>query len=263
MNLEIVVQHLQALGSVTANNIATACYLTQHYVRKEIRDGASGIGRLITRLDITEYQEGMSTWKPIPVLCLPENVVHYIKEDQIAVQELNLVERKGGDAKKLLFNKGKHIHEAGNVHLNTSSHAFIVRDLDRPQSFVVKLFPRATCSCDSAMFCQHIIAVKISVGIDMESEMDRLDTKFVTRALKSSENAAEGIKTRRRRKKRPNTDANDFESASKRDCVLGQKAEPMSEGDDESENGNEDSVQPDGNHQVDFFHTGESVAFFS
>eukprot|EP00794_Sanderia_malayensis_P007022 gene7022-7810_t len=266
--LEIIMQHLQAWNDVTVTAISTACYLMQHYVRKEIRDGANGIGRFIANVDMNTYKDAMMDWKPIPFLCLPKNIVSFIKEDQVAVQDGAIVE-KTTDAKKTLFNKGKQIYESGNIEHNATLQGFVVRDIGRVDAqFLVKLYPRASCSCESTMFCQHIIAVKMSIGIDMESEMERLDMKFVTRALKCCENAAEGIKTRRRRRKRPMaTDANSFDPTNKRDCMVagvvtaasgtGEGAEvgkldAASEGDEDSDNDNE-AVSQNTTRQVDFF----------
>ena len=269
-SLDLVVQQLQAWGSASCDAIVVACYLVQHYIRKEIRDGANGIGRLVASDEVNTYKSCILSWKPIPFLCLPENIVHYVKDQQLIVQDGALVEHTDADAKKTLLNKGKRIYESKAVHLDVSMQAFLVKDWERPtENFIVRLFPRATCTCDSAMLCQHIIAVKLSIGTDMESEMARLDSKFVTRALKSCENAAEGIKTRRRRRKRPIAESPCFvsESPLKRGGQVPDdaKVEPTSEdGDSENESEANSSVQE--NSQVDFFQNGVQIAasaFFS
>ena len=265
---ELVVQHLQSMGNATAHNIALACYLVQQFVKKEIKDGMNGVGRFIARENSAIYKASVSNWKPVPFLCLPENIVPYIKNDQLVVQDGNLVERAEIDAKKALFTKAKRIYENGGVHHNGSIQAFIVKEWERPdEGFLVKLHPRATCTCDSAMFCQHIIAVKISIGVDMENDMERLDSKFVTRALKSCENAADGIKPRRRKRKKQQNDLADFgiDAVRKREgSALGDshiKAADGSEGEGESENESDVTGNgQDGSH-VDFFQAGGQIGF--
>ena len=265
--LEIVIQNLQALGNASAYTTALACYLVQQFVKKDLKDSLHGMGRFIPRESTTDWKTSIEGWKAVPFLCLPDNIVHYIKNDQLVLQDGFVVERAEIDAKKTLLNKGRNIYDNGGVHHNGAIQAFVVKEWERPdESFLVKLHPRATCTCDSAMFCQHIIAVKISIGIDMESEMERLDAKFVTRALKSCENAAEGIKPRRRRRKKQGNDLADFglDAVRKRESsrIAGHvtKGEPAS---DEGESENENDITgngQDGSH-VDFFQAGGQIGF--
>ena len=267
--LELIVQHLQALGNATACNIVLACYLVQQFVKKEIKDGMNGVGRFIARENSAIYKSSVLNWKPVPFLCLPDNIVPYIKNDQLIVQDGNLVERAEIDAKKALFNKGKRIYENGGVHHNSSIQAFIVKEWERPEGgFLVKLHPRATCTCGYAMFCQHIIAVKISIGVDMENDMERLDSKFVTRVLKSCENAADGIKPKRRRRKKQHEDLPDFgvDVVRKREtsalCADPHgKGHEGSEGEGESENESDVTGSGQDNTHVDFFQAGGQIGF--
>ncbi|XP_065059266.1 uncharacterized protein LOC135686838 [Rhopilema esculentum] len=264
---ELVMQHLQALSSLSIHTILLACYLVQQFVKKEIKDGLNGMGRFMAKENSVIYKASISNWQPIPFLCLPENIVPYIKNDQLVIQEGALIERAEIDAKKTLLNKGKRIYENGGVHHNIAIQSFVVKEWERPdESFLVKLHPRATCSCDSSMFCQHIIAVKMSIGIDMESDMERLDTKFVSRALKSCENAAEGIKPRRRRRKKQGTDMTGFDvdAARKRDSTSFDghqiKGTIGSDG-DESENESDVTGAGQDNTHVDFFQAGGQIGF--
>lgn len=266
--LELVVQHMQAMGNATAHNIVLACYLIQQFVKKEIKDGLNGVGRYIPREDSTVYRTSVSSWKPVPFLCLPDNIVPYIKNDQLVIQDGHIVERAEIDAKKALYTKAKRIYENGGVHHNGSIQAFIVKEWERPdEGFLVKLHPRATCTCDSAMFCQHIIAVKISIGVDMENDMERLDSKFVTRALKSCENAADGIKPRRRRRKKQQDELAEFgvDAVRKRECpTLGDqsvKGGDASEGEGESENESDVTGNGQDTTHVDFFQASGQIGF--
>ena len=264
---ELVKQHLPALSSLSIHTILLACYLVQQFAKKEIKDGLNGMGRFMAKENSVIYKASISNWQPIPFLCLPENIVPYIKNDQLVIQEGALIERAEIDAKKTLLNKGKRIYENGGVHHNIAIQSFVVKEWERPdESFLVKLHPRATCSCDSSMFCQHIIAVKMSIGVDMESDMERLDTKFVSRALKSCENAAEGIKPRRRRRKKQGTDMAGFDvdAARKRDSTSFDghqiKGTIGSDG-DESENESDVTGAGQDNTHVDFFQTGGQIGF--
>lgn len=266
--LELVVQHLQSMGNVTACNIVLACYLVQLYVKKEIKDGINNIGRFIARDNSAIFKASVSSWKPVPFLCLPDNIVPYIKNDQLIIQDGNLVQREEIDARKALLSKGKRIYENRGVHHDWTMQAFIVKDMERPgEGFLVKLHPRATCSCDSTMFCQHIIAVKISIGVDMENDMERLDSKFVTRALKSCENAADGIKPKRRRRKKQENELTDFgiDAVRKRDAsVLADFHGKGNEGSEvECESENESDVTGNGQDttHVEFFQAGGQMGF--
>ena len=264
--LELVVQHLQALGNATAHNIILACYLVQQFVKREIKDGMNGVGRFIARENSIIYKATVSNWKPVPFLYPPENIVPYIKNDQLIIQDGTLVERAEIDAKKALLNKGKRIYENGGVHHHASLQAFIVKERERPdEGFLVKLHPRATCTCDSAMFCQHIIAVKISIGVDMENDMERLDSKFVTRALKSCENAADGIKPKRRRRKKQQSDLAEFgiDVVRKREHLSESqgKGHEGSEGEGDSENESDVTGNGQDTAHVDFFQAGGQIGF--
>lgn len=59
------------------------------------------------------------------------------------------------------------ILQSGKISFDPKLHLFnVLGSGDRP--YVVRLFPRESCSCPSSGLCYHIIAVKMSIGSDTD-----------------------------------------------------------------------------------------------
>ena len=266
--LDIIVQQLREWENVAVTATISAIYLLQIYACREIREGACGRGPWNLRDAFLDLQPEMSKLgQEMAFVCVPHNAVHYVKTGRITIQGGMIVEQTDEDPRQILLSKAKRILESGGIERNNTRHSFLVNDGEKPGEAVqLKLYPRAACSCSTSLFCQHIIACKMSIGIDMESELERLNTHHINRALKSCEN---GKDTKRKRRKRKSMDImhlplqgipqKGFESKTQK---LDQNGSSEEEQDGDRESDEENNKQAVDTSQMDFFNEGGQVALF-
>ena len=76
--------------------------------------------------------------------------------------------------------------ESDNISFDPKLHVFNVKGTSG-NARVVTIFPQESCSCPSKSGCYHIMAVKMSIGVDL---VDKPSTRNLTQLRKTQE--AEG-----------------------------------------------------------------------
>ena len=85
------------------------------------------------------------------------------------------------------------IVEQNRIHLDTKLHTFTVLGSERPH--VVTLFPKETCSCPSTTTCCHILAAKMSLGVDQKQQSQhRVNLTQLRRNARSRREKKSGCK---------------------------------------------------------------------
>ena len=84
--------------------------------------------------------------------------------------------------------------EENRISMDVKLHTFTVLVFERPH--VVTLFPKETCSCPSTSPCYHILAAKLSVGLDnhQASPMWKLNLTQLRRNARSTGKKKSGRK---------------------------------------------------------------------
>lgn len=143
-----------------------AFYHLQCYYELEISRGQHGMGNYYLRTCFTEMFKDHLI--PQIIAYSPKDIVKLLKGELVnnlslgqetAQQSHNQIVSQESRAKKLL-DEGKVMH-------NPSLKVFTIMGTNRPH--VVTLFPKETCTCPSTVTCYHIIAARMSVGINDES----------------------------------------------------------------------------------------------
>ena len=151
-----------------------ALYYLQCYFLPEITRGQHDLGNYHLHSDF----RGIFDEQPIPQMMVypPEDIVQLIKGE--------VVKRSNTDQD----DKHQRDHETHNPHLsqearvhNAQLKVFTVMGTSHPHA--VTLFPRETCTCPSTTSCYHILAPKMSIGMNIEKILSRWNlTEFHRKA---------------------------------------------------------------------------------
>lgn len=149
--------------------IIVAFQMLQNFYIREIQRGYAGIGTYTLKKELEEEMsipvERIPSWK----VCSPENIVESIKnktfltvEEGTTAEKIPVANTKVTRAKEIIINdKISFSAKLGTFTILAASGQFQT----------VRLFPKAVCSCHARQNCCHILAVKISLNMDVKEEL--------------------------------------------------------------------------------------------
>ena len=85
------------------------------------------------------------------------------------------------------------IIENGNISHDCKLGVFtVLGTTGNPQA--VRLFPKETCTCPSASLCYHIMAVRMSIGMDQQKPLSKVNLSRLRRNARSKKDKTSGRK---------------------------------------------------------------------
>ena len=193
-SLNCLLKHLHAWKECPVDCMVLSFYYLQCYYELEIIRGQHGIGNY----HLHSCFSGMFDDQPIPQIIAysPEDIVRQIKGELVndlsttsgsqdtAEQSHSQVASQESRARKLL-DEGKVVH-------NPSLKVFTAKGTNKPHA--VTLFPKETRTCPSTVTCYHIIAARMSVGINDEKNPKQWNLSQLRRNARSCKEKKSGRK---------------------------------------------------------------------
>ena len=202
--LNRVMKELQRWKEAPIDCMLLALYHLQAFYLNEIRRGLAGTGEY----HLTEEYDGRIQSYHETTLYIscssPEEIVLKIKQSASldnAPSTLTIdPEAEENTSKSLprIFSahaRAKQVLESDNISFDPKLHVFNVKG-SSGNTRVVTIFPQESCSCPSKSGCYHIMAVKMSIGVDL---VDKPSTRNLTQLRKNTRSR----KDKRSGRKRP------------------------------------------------------------
>ena len=82
-------------------------------------------------------------------------------------------------------NRAIQVNTDNRISMDSKLHTFTALRSERP--YVLTLFPKEKCSCPSTSSCYHILAAKMSIGLDHNQQSSKTKTQFNPVAQNSSQ----------------------------------------------------------------------------
>ena len=168
--LNFVLKQLQDWREAPVDCMALALHHLQSYYLVEIARGQHDMGNYHLH---PQYQQ-LQNCTPVPNSAFsPDEIVSRIK-GTLSAQPGHTPEVRvptsthDSPTQFSQMERARLIVEQNRINLDTKLHTFTVLGSERPH--VVTLFPRETCSCQSTTTCYHILAAKMSVGVDQQQQ---------------------------------------------------------------------------------------------
>ena len=193
-SLNCLLKHLCAWKECPVDCMVLAFYHLQCYYELEITRGQHNMGNYHLHACFT----GMFDDQSIPQIIVysPEDIVKQLKGELVSNLSTNSCvqdttqQRHGQIASQ--ESRAKRLLEEGKVVHNPSLKVFTVMGTDRPHA--VTLFPKETCTCPSTVRCYHIMAARMSVGINDESNPKQWNLTQLRRNARSCKEKKSGRK---------------------------------------------------------------------
>lgn len=202
--LNRVIKELQGWKEAPIDCMLLALYHLQAFYLNEIRRGLAGMGEY----HLTEEYVGIQSYYETPeyILCSnPADIVSKIKrsasmentgtsptiEDPEAEENTSQLIPKTFSAHA----RAKQVLQSDSISFDPKLHVFNVKGTSGTTR-VVTIFPKESCSCPSKSGCYHIMAVKMSVGVEL---VDKPTTRNLTQLRKNTRSK----KDKRSGRKRP------------------------------------------------------------
>jgi hypothetical protein len=154
--------------------------LTQYFVNEVIR-GRHGLGNYQLRLELNDAYEGQSDTTIIQPIVSPEDIVSRIRENLAVVSGQSANddgEEPVAEVTDCTVNeRAAEVIQREAISLNVKLSTFVVSGSVEPR--VVRLFPKATCSCPAVGACYHILVARRAIGLHVDqkrSTSHQLDT---------------------------------------------------------------------------------------
>ena len=194
--LNYVIKQLQEWKESPLDCMILALYYLQSYYALKITRGQHGLGNYHLHSDF----QGIFDEQPIPQIIVypPEDFVKRIKGE--------LMERSnaGQDEEPQRENKtcnphlsqesrAKKVVDEGKVVHNPQLKVFTVIGTNQPHA--VTLFPKETCTCPSTTSCYHILAAKMSIGMNVQT----IPSRWILRELRRKARLGKKKKSGRKR----------------------------------------------------------------
>ena len=202
-----VVKDVQDWKEAPVDSMVLALYQLQTFYLNEIRRGLAGMGEYHLTDKYADIQASYAAFEYIPCSC-PAEIIDKIRDSALQIE--NMAEKEEDNeveedpepevpttpkSQLSTYARAKMAVKDGNITFDPKLHVFNVKGTSGVTR-VVTLFPHETCSCPSAGACYHIIAVKLSVGIEVA---DKPSSKSLTKLRKCTQTK----KDKRSGRKRP------------------------------------------------------------
>ena len=170
--LNFVLKQLQEWREAPIDCMVLALHHLQSYYLVEIARGQHGLGNYHLHSQYLQLRE----LTPIPTTSFsPDEIVSRIRgklahsTEQEQTHKVHLSNSKHDSGTQFSqVERARLIVEQNQINLDTKLHTFTVLGSERPH--VVTLFPKETCSCPSTTTCYHILAAKMSLGVDQKQQ---------------------------------------------------------------------------------------------
>ena len=210
-SFNMVLKSLQQWKEVPVDCIVLSFYLLQSFFMNEITRGLTSQGNYHLHHQFLPLMEEAEVAEPAFICVRPDEIVSRIRDGDMTSQshspqpqEKVVSEPQKPPSALTQLERARLILQLGKISFDPKLHLFnVLGSGDRP--YVVRLFPRESCSCPSSGTCYHILAVKISIG----SETNLMKHRTVNLNMLRKRTRARKDKTSgRKRPRKTDTDDN-------------------------------------------------------
>ncbi|XP_057313524.1 uncharacterized protein LOC130654889 [Hydractinia symbiolongicarpus] len=171
--MEIVIRQLKISGNAPVHSTVLALCLLQRWLYGEIYKSYCGVGQYTIRAEFQPLQRTVEEINTNATPCPPDQILFYIQNKRTLVAEGILKEDCANSEIKLnLQSSASQLVKAGAIAMNSKQQSFTVK-VNPVTYYEVKLFPKVSCTCEDVRngLCSHVLAVKISLGINIEEDL--------------------------------------------------------------------------------------------
>ena len=177
-SMNAVLHNLQQWKQVPLDVICVSLFHLSSYYQREIIRGQHLYGSWILKEEFSHLQHDSSLIPFLPKAIDPKEIV--VKARETALPQYEEVSMANNDStpstKVNMKQKGDSqlalAHEAiqdKRVTL-TEKGCWVVRAANNETPYVVRLFPKETCSCPAVKMCYHLMACKMMIGQDLHDD---------------------------------------------------------------------------------------------
>ena len=169
-SFNMVLKSLQQWKEVPVDCIVLSFYLLQSFFMNEITRGLTSQGNYHLHHQFLPLMEEADVSEPAFICVRPDEIVSRIRDGDMTSQSYSPqpqgeVQPQKPPSALTQLERARLILQSGKISFDPKLHLFnVLGSGDRP--YVVRLFPRESCSCPSSGTCYHILAVKISIGTE-------------------------------------------------------------------------------------------------
>ena len=167
--LNRVIKDLQGWKEAPVDCVMLAVYQLQAFYLNEIRRGLTGIGEYHLKSTYTSIQANLSIVDYIPT-STPEEIVERIQHTITHTEEVQIKTEPPEyppSRTPSVHARAQQLVAANQISFDPKLHVFNFKGTSGVTR-VVTIFPKESCSCPSTSGCYHILAVKLSLGIQSE-----------------------------------------------------------------------------------------------
>ena len=191
--MEVVIRQLKLSGSTPVHSTVLALCLLQRWLYGEISKSYCSVGPYTIRAEFQPLQRTVEDLSNTLPPCPPDQILFYIQNKRALIAEGILKDdATNSEIKMNLQNAASQLVKAGAITLNSKLQTFTVK-VNPVTYYEVKLFPKVSCTCEDVRngLCSHVLAVKISLGINIEDDLRKYQPQ---RGIKQQENRPMGGK---------------------------------------------------------------------
>ncbi|CAG2203434.1 unnamed protein product [Mytilus edulis] len=169
-----VLKRLTEWKEVQIDAAALSFYHLQKYYLTEIVRGRCDVGNYVLRPEFRGAAIDRADAPAIEDSCSPDEIVQLVKGELLAEIERVTADEESAEQKEPLCQRSMAIEAVRNgkvVHV-PSLKTFVVEG-SRGDKYAVSLFPKEKCVCPSTGTCFHIMAAKISIGMESTGLVNR------------------------------------------------------------------------------------------
>ena len=196
--------------------IVLSFYLLQSFFMNEVTRGMAGQGSYHLHQMFLPLMDDTDVSEPAFACVRPHDIVSRIRDKgniTSTADDNGSQPPQNGEVQTELhkppssltqLERARIILQTGKISFDPKLHLFnVLGSGDRP--YVVRLFPRESCSCPSSGLCYHINAVKMSIGSDIDAPQHRrVNLTMLRKKTRSRKDKTSG----RKRPRKTDTDRN-------------------------------------------------------
>ena len=191
-SLNHVLKQLQEWRESPLDCMILALNHLQSYYKVEIVRGQHGLGKYHLH---PQYRKLVNT-QPLPVEneYSPEQIVERIKGNPKETTTENIAPKPQKPPKALSQReRARRLIEGKKICFEPTLHTFtVIGSEEHPH--VVRLFPKESCSCPSTTQCYHILAAKMCIGMESDSQKGKINLTQLRRNVRSRTEKKSGRK---------------------------------------------------------------------
>lgn len=171
--MEIVIRQLKMSGNAPVHSTVLSLCLLQRWLHGEIWKSYCGVGPHTVREEFQPLQRTADEINSASSPCPPDQILFYIQNKRALVADGILKEDcANSEIKMNLQQSATQLLKAGAISMNSKQQSFTVK-VNPVTYYDVKLFPKISCSCEDMRngLCSHVLAVKMSLGINIEDDL--------------------------------------------------------------------------------------------